>query len=454
VLRAAALALGLLAAPGAARAETVELTRAEAYAVAQNAYLAGDPALAYALAVRLVEADPADARALLLISATAPVLNRPEEGVTAGRRAWAAASGAPLLRYEIARFTARAALAAGRPAAAQLWLRRAADLAPDPQAAARTAQDFAAVRAGRRFDYSVDLSLTPTSNINAGASGDLLVVNDALPIGVLSGDAQALSGMRAALSGQAVFRLGGGERQAGALLLRAYATANALSSEARDLAPGAEGSDFNLQVLEGVALFDLRAAAAARPVRLTFGAGHTWYGGDALGPHLRAEVGYPVLSSAAGQVRLSLGGERQWRDTGTIDAAILRFEGSRAWEGAGTLGLSLTLKQVWGEAVNTDHRAATLEARFAPARPLGPVTIGLEAQLGVVDYPEYRLGPFGVLGGRQDRTAALSVEAAFPGLTRYGYTPLVTLSAEHTRSNVSRFETETLGVTFGLKSAF
>jgi hypothetical protein len=453
--RAAALALSLwLAGPAAARAEAVELTRTAAHAIAQQAYLSGDAALAYALARRLLQADPQDARALLVLAATAPLLNRPQEGVAAGRAAWAAARGAPLLRYEVARFTARSALAAGRPGTAQLWLRRAADVAPDAAAADRTARDYAALRAARRLHYGIDLSLTPTSNLNGGASGDLLVVNGALPIGTLSGDAQALSGTRAALSGQVGLRVAETARTAGLIALRAYATANALSSDAQAQAPLAEGSDFDMQVIEALAVLDLRPKPGAPPLRLTFGAGHSWYGGEALGPHLRGEVGLPLASGPGGALRLSFGAERQWRDDGPTDAAILRLDAGRSWDDVGRVGLSLTLREVSGEAVNTDHRAAILEARFDPRVPLGPVEVGLTARIGLADYPEYRLGPFGVIGGREDWTTGMDIEAAFPDLARLGYVPVITLTAERTTSNVSRFETETVGVTFGLKSQF
>ncbi len=454
-VRAAALALALAGQGAAETPRAAVLTLDEAYIVARQAYASGDPALAYAIARRLLQADPQDARALLLVAAVAPLLGEGAEGLAAGQAAWRAAQGKPLLRYEVARFTARAALASDRPGAAQLWLRRAADLAPDPQAAAQTARDYADLRKARRFTWGLDVSVTPTDNVNGGASGDVLTVNDSLPIGVLSGDAQALAGTRAALSARAVWTLPDGPARSATIGLRAYATAHRLTGDARAQAPAARGgAAFDFAVAEATGSLTLRPAALPGPLRLTVGAGQSWYGGDLLGPHLRGEAGISLLERSDRLLRFSVGAERQWRDEGLVDARILRLDGGVALAQAGRLMVGLSVSAVTGEAPNGTYGGATLEASFIPARPLGPVALQLGASVGVRTWDFYRLGPFGVPDGRQDVTATLDLQAGFPDLSRFGYMPVVTLSAERTRSNISRFDTRTLGITFGLSSQF
>jgi len=184
------------------------------------------------------------------------------------------------------------------------------------------------------------------------------------------------------------------------------------------------------------------------------GAGQTWYGGEELGEHLRADLSYPLLHGPAGTLRLGAGAERQWREEGPVDAASLRAEAVRALPGGARLGLAVTWREVSGEALNTSNRWFSAEATLDLARPVGPARIALAAEAGRRDWDFYALGPIGVTDGREDRYAALSVEAAFPGLARYGYMPKVTLTAEETWSNISRFETRTLGLTFGFASQF
>lgn len=454
----AALAAALALAAGALAAQdtpgNLTLTLPEAHALTQQAYAAGDLALAHALALRLLEADPEDARALLVIAATAPALGQPRTGRLAGKRAWAAAREAPLLRYEIARFTARAALDEGRPDAAQFWLRRAVDVAPDAASTARTARDFGDIRKGRRLSYQLDLSVTPSSNLNDGASGDALTVNGTLPLGGLSGSAQALDGLRAATSAQLAWRASEGPGHRLLLGARLYATANRLSRDAQAQAPDLSASDLNLLTAEGLAVLDLAAAPLPRPVQLTFGSGRTWYGGEALGDHLRAEVSYPLIEGPQGQVRLALGAERQWREDGEVDAGTLRIEAVQALRGGARAGFALALRDVQGDAVNTEYTGLSAEATISPAGAVGPARLRLSAGVGTRDYPFYALGLLGVTDGREDIYASVSLEASFPDLARFGYMPTLTLTAEETWSNISRFDTRTLGATFGFSSQF
>lgn len=449
-----ALAVALCLSPGMARPEEVTLTLPEAYAIAQRAYASGDLALAYALAQRLIEANPDDARALLLIAATAPALGLPKAGRIAGREAWGAARGAPLLRYEIARFTARAALSEGRPDAAQFWLRRAADVAPDDGSAARTARDYADIRGQRRLSYFFDVSVTPSSNLNDGASGDTLTVNDTLPIGGLSGSSQALDGVRAAAQARLAWRASEGPNHRLLLGARVYVTGNRLSKDARAQAPDIDGSDLNLQTVEGLAVLDFKTDPLPRPLRLTFGTGRTWYGGEPLGDHLRGELSYPVLQGDRGSLRLGLGAERQWREDGEVDAATLRIEAVQALKGGAQTTFSLSWRDVDGEPLNTKYTGFSGEATLTPGRAIGPAQLRILAGVGTRDYPFYALGFIGVNDGREDIYASLAVEASFPDLARYGYMPTVTLTAEQTWSNISRFDTRTLGATFGFSSQF
>ena len=237
--------------------------------------------------------------------------------------------------------------------------------------------------------------------------------------------------------------------------LRAYATANRLSDEAKELAPEARGSDFDFAVLEATAALDWAPAALPRPLQLTLGTGKSWYGGHELGDHVRGEAGWSLLATPKSILRLSLSGERQWRAGGAVNAVAWRLEGGRLVGQAGDkLVFGVALKRVTGEAANTDYTAASFDLGYDFARPLGPALLSLRATAGMRDYPFYALGPIGVNAGREDQSAGLSVEARFPGLQRYGYTPKITLSADETLSNISRFQTRNIGLSVGFASSF
>lgn len=112
--RAIWLGLGLAGAiglSGGAIAETVEFSLDQGRVVARQALMSGNAQLARALAAGLLQADPNDPYALLIMTASETQLGRPAEGRKAGRAAWIAARGLPDgLRYDIARYTALAAL--------------------------------------------------------------------------------------------------------------------------------------------------------------------------------------------------------------------------------------------------------------------------------------------------------------------------------------------------------
>ena len=69
-------------------------------------------------------------------------------------------------------------------------------------------------------------------------------------------------------------------------------------------------------------------------------------------------------------------------------------------------------------------------------------------------YPDYRILFWSVPGGREDTRSSAEVNVSFDRLGYMGFTPTLKLSSERTLSNVSRFETDELSVSLGLRTAF
>lgn len=78
------------------------------------------------------------------------------------------------------------------------------------------------------------------------------------------------------------------------------------------------------------------------------------------------------------------------------------------------------------------------------------------ANLGMRDYESFSLigGAVAVTGGRQDRSVGVSMDLAFDNLGVMGFAPVLSLRHGKTRSNVSRYETATTGISLGLSSSF
>jgi hypothetical protein len=450
-LAAAVLAAWAAWQPLAAQAQqdTVILTQDNAVIVAQQAVLSGDLSLGYAIARRLVEADPTNARALLIIAATAPSLGLASEARQAGRAAWRL-TGDPILRYEIARHTAKAAMVEGRVLATQFWLRRAADMAPTPDAYDQTASDIKALRDAQRLRYAVDVSISPSDNLNNGARGGLLTIDDWFTVGPLSADAQALSGVRATAQAQLTYALGTTGRTV--VGLRGYATVNRLSQAAQDSVQGLlTGSDLNVVQLEAMATQELRLPGGDWPVLVTVAAGNTWAGGQDVGQHLRVEAMTPL--SRENPIRLTLSGEAQSPGSAATYALAASIDGQQDM-GAGTLHWQFGLRRAQAPRVNQSFGQISSEIGYAFGKPFGPVTFAVRAGGTLRDYPEYSLVFANVTGGRQDYTTIVGVDAVFQDISLLGYVPRVSLTATATDSNISRFATQEIGVTFGIQSKF
>lgn len=455
---ALALTVATLAMPGAASAQEELLTLDEARYVAQQAALAGDHALARAIAIRLTEADPLDARALLILSASATAMGDAGAGQDAGAAAWTAARRRPDglppdLRYDIARHTAFAAMQAGHLTTAQIWLRRATDVAPDAQEYDRSVQDFREVRSQNPMKLAFNLSIAPSSNLNGGASSSWLTIDDWYYVGPQTGTSLALSGFRTIAQAQMVYALPADATGRTYLGLRGFGAFHDLSSEAKRITGGMSGAYLNFTSLEGNVTRQMAWPGTRWPLSLKLSLGHSWEGGLSAGPLLRLEGTTPVWMRDTSYVNTTLLSEWQNRPDGEMQSTGLSLDGE-AKLGPGRLGWSLALRDGDGPDVNRQYRAVIGEMSYEPDRSFAQVRLRGALSAGMRDFPEYTLGPFGVTDGRHDRSLGLSLDIMPESLGVMGYIPRVTLNAQATDSNISRFETRQLGVSFGIDSRF
>ncbi|VDC28560.1 surface lipoprotein assembly modifier [Pseudogemmobacter humi] len=443
----------------AVTADVLRVTPDEALLTAREAWRAGDYEVANRIARALLLADPDSVYVQLLLASTEPKLGRPQEGLTAGRKAWKIAreeEAGKALRYEIARTTALAALGDDRPMLAQFWLRRSLDVAPDDKAYEQSGQDLAWVRNRTPWRWSIDLEAGPSDNLNGGARDDVFRIGD-FDLGTLDDGAEALSGHRANLRFGVQRILPASATAQSVLSFSLEMVKNRIDGASQAKAGSVRSRDLDRSRIALGLRRDMLVGAAERPVSLRTEVGYNWIAGERAGPHLGFEAQALGWSGADGSLWVAIEVERNWRDTApeVIDVATVALIGERPIRGGeGRLSLALTGEIMRSDYVNSTYDSAHISLGVDPGWTLGPGKLSFNAFAGWRDYENYSLGFAWVTGGRTDRSLGVSVDVALEAWDVMGFAPVVSLRHGRTESNVSRFETSTTSVSFAISSVF
>lgn len=447
-----------LAAPMAA--QVLEMSRVEALELARALYLDGDAALANAIARRLIEADPRDVEALLILSASEEALGNPQAAFDFGKRAWEAATRADRpapLRYEIARRTAHAAASAERNLAAQYWLTQSVQVAPGPAQAAQSRSDLATLRETSPIQANLTFQITPTTNLNDGSNTDLFMIDDVI-IGTLEGWSEAQPGVIGVANLDLIYALPGQRDRLGLALTEVR---HLLAPWAAEANPDLNATDLDQRSAALRFEHDFLLTGSEMPARLTFSGAQSWMGSWAenlpLGLSARAQVEVSLLDQADRAVMLTAIAERQWQDgiSGKVDGLSFSLAGTRHVDAlAATLQLGLTADVLHSAWSNTTYNAVQVTAGYFPDQPLGPINWSVSVTAGAKDFPVYSLGFANVTRGRQDFSLGVNLTLEPQEAKVIGLTPYVTLGQLASWSNVSRNDTQSLSVSLGLSRAF
>jgi len=448
-------AAGLAWAPPAL-AQDIQLTVAQARAIAHAALANGDLKTAVLVSEAVVTERPEDAQTRVILAASLIRAGHMKAGGAEARRAFGSAGGNRPLKHEAARLAALAASQQGRQGVAKFWLRRASDFASEQQEA-QLRRDFDAVDRRDKWERAFSFTLAPSSNINGGAESDVLEIDGVPSIGVLSGDAQALSGYRASVSARLGYQLAGSARSRTAISGQYYGTFHKLTDEAQALAPTATGSDFNYSIVALDLTHVMLPEGAKGPYSFGLGTAKRWYGGDELAHSASLSLGKAWRlgdgQSFLGQLRYT----REWSDSDrALDAhqyALSGRYGARLGNG-GRFQTGLTVTTSNSDGRSLDYTGQQLTLRYTTPDPLGAVhpTFGLD--LGHKFYPDHVAGLTVVPGGRRDTSIGLTVDLVVSGAQMMGFAPVVTLRAATTDSNVSRYETTDLSAGLSIRSSF
>lgn len=452
-----ALLLGVW--PDAGRAETLTLTRDQAIGTARQAFLSGDVALTFAIASKIAAANPMDVEALLLLSASNEALGKPGLAYAQGRQAWAAASvvGRPDgLRYDIAAQTAHAAWAAGQKRGAARWLGRAVKLAPDAQTRARDEASLQFVISQTALTFSGNLRITPTDNLNNGASSGRWTVAD-LYIGNLGGWSVAHAGIRTTADVTASYNLGVARsgRSRNSLSFALSTTQHSLTAAEAAANPGLNPRELD-SWRAGLSWSQDRLLNGRPPLRMTVEASQTWFGGIPYSPALRGEVRVPL--TATGDLTLEAGLERQWTET-PVTSSSLRLDGHRAvampW-GAGTLIYGVGATFLRSASINSTFDSVDGSVILDPG--LGGDTVSTHVGVGANwrHYDRYAIGIGSIeaTDGRTDTGLWLRAGLGFETAKLAGMTPTLTVQRQMTKSDISKYQTASTSLYLGLAADF
>lgn len=428
-------------------------TRPDLAQSAKSAFSAGRIEMARMLALAALRDDPWNPTALAVLAGVGLATGEPKAARVVAAQSFRATEN-PQDKFIAARLAARASVDAGQNGIAKYWLRRAVQVAPSEEARAATVRDFAQVRARSRMRVDLQLSVKPSDNVNQGSRDTMLVIDGQPTWFYFDGTARALSGVEAATTVAARYRLGGTVTEPTELGLRLYHRAVGLSGEAKALAPAAQGSDFANSAVD-LSLSHIRRLSDTREVKLEWSLGRTWLAGDPYADRARLEAGLTSLHGTQAKSRLGLAVERQWLASGRPSATAISLDAGIAYQL--TTGDTLSFRVEAGETqsadANQDQRRLGASLRYALAAPVAGAKISASLAVTARDYPVFFNGVFNDTG-RQDLTTAGSLDVALPKLGAFGFEPVLSLETSRTRSNVSRYDGQTVGIGLRIQSSF
>ncbi len=454
----AALAAAVFLTGASVQAQTageITMKPGQARAFAAAMLRDGKPALAAQLAHGLLQRDPADASAHFILARAYQQMHRPQEGRRAAAQAFRHARS-PLAHFRSSQLAATLAYESARPGLAQLWLRRSWNHAPDEKARDVLKRDYRVLRALNPWSLQARFSVQPSDNVNNGAEDPYFII-DGLPfVGILSGDAQALSGIKMTGDLTLGYRISGSKDRQTRLSGRLYLSRVSLSDAARAQAPDARNSDFAYTRFELSAEHQKSLGKGRGALGYQAGLSHSWLAGADHQNAVRLGLTRQIPLSKGKSLLIATQIERVLPagHGPALNRAELRMRLSQKTKNGGHLSYGLTVDLTDSDSANSRRQRLSAVATYAWPKPVGPARLSLSLGGAVTHYPDYLIGWARVPGGREDRSLFGSVDLVFDALDYAGFVPSLKLHAQKTQSNVSRFETKELSVSLGVVSKF
>jgi hypothetical protein len=423
----------------------------QAPGVAQAALKAHKPDVALRVARGMLKADPADGQAHYLAALARTAMDDRPGATKAAQHAFRYAQSDEQ-RHQAAHLGARLSFSDQRMTAAQFWLRRAVHNAPDAATRKATIRDFKAVRYSNPVALNLRLSVTPSDNVNNGSNSPYNLIDGSPLVGELSPSAQAIAGIVGTMDLRGAYRLTRDDAAETSLTGRLYTRQVRFD----DPVPGISGRDISSVSLR-LGVSHRRAGASDDSLwRVDITGGRTWYGGDGL--YDSAKLGITRKQVIDEGLTLTIGGsaEHQFDLTApTSDSTVWQGFTAIGYElpRGGEIGGALHFRDVVNSGVNKASTQWTGTVSYTLGQQIGPAEIDLSLGYSVLDYDRYTV-LIQVPGGREDKSTFGGVTATFNDWSYLGFVPRVSLRAEKSRSNISRFDVDETSLSLGFTSEF
>jgi len=192
----------------------------------------------------------------------------------------------------------------------------------------------------------------------------------------------------------------------------------------------------------------------------TLAGGRVWSGGNALYDYAR--TGVTRYQKLGERTRLSFGGtveyqqDETWRGQDAMQYQVFAQAGYKLGNGD-RLGGYVSYGDTDTDGVNRERTQLTGVVSYTLGKAIGPAKLQFRLGHSIVDYDRYIIGGAvigPVPGGREDNSTFGGVTATFSDWSYMGFVPTMSLNAEKTRSNISRFDVDETSVSFGIRSEF
>ena len=451
-----AFALGLTAPAAFVQAAPVEYTPAQMRVLGYQLIGSGDGLAALQIADGLLERDKTDASAHLLRAQALELLQDRTKSLQAGRLAFKNAKDRDT-SFSAAMFMANSLTSDQRNTAAQLWLRRAAQNAPNAASKAYARGEFDMVRSRNPLILSFDASVRPSSNVNNGSTATSFR-NPGFPWLppeiLIEGEQRALSGVVSTFSADLTYRLPPTATTRTELLMHLDQSLVWLSPEAKLDAPEARAGNYAAATVEAGFVRLYRPLDSKLTYRFGAFAGHDWAAGRDLANRLRLELAGDLSISDGLSATASFSAEKQTR----LDAAVRSSDIygttlalTKRLDKGDILQFSLSGRETETDSLGLQNTAVAARIVWRKAKPVAGMGISLSAVTELRDYP---FSPYNPIGGRTDHRNLLAVTLDLNKVEYMGFSPSVNLTASDINSNVSLFSAREFGINLGFKSNF
>lgn len=443
------LALAVLG-PVRAAAEEVRMTIDIARGSAAQALAEGNAELALTLADGVLLGAPGDVPALLIKSRALRDLGRSGEAAGAAKLAFSTTDDARE-RYFAALLTGRARATGGTPGMAQLWLRRAAHIAPEEELRALAVSDFRKVRSVTPWRLSLNMAVAPSDNLNGAPKSNTFTFGG---LSFVNPSAVPLSGERFVFGADTLYRLPLSETRrlnfgAGVEVQRVR-----FSQEARNKVPGIRDADYRQDALVLSLGYEVRDPEGRWLAHSKASVARHWLGGVLYSDSARLDLSYgrALASGLQGGIRLGVEDETR-HDAGVRDAQTREIGLSLTRRFAvASLRLDLSAADTASESRLIARETARAALSLAAGKPVKGMLPRATLAWEVADYD---LGPSDFwVDPRRDTELSLSLDVLLPGIDYYGFAPEIGVSFRDRSSNYSVYETQGTDLRLGLKSVF